>query len=170
VGIGWGKNVDGFLKFCAAVSLLVAAASVGYYFSVYLPERDAKMDREKQFEQAKAEIARKSEQARLAEEREAEIKRQSDAAEAKQFRYRMCLANAEELYSQNWASRCREEAQAATKRRIDCQKTAPSANCDGMYPVVDAGPNCTLSGGKVLNERLEKSRNRCLEESRSGVQ
>jgi Tfp pilus assembly protein PilX len=162
--------VDGFLKFCAAVSLLVAAASVGYYFSVYLPERDAKMDREKQFEQAKAEMARKSEQARLADEREAEIKRQSDAAEAKQFRYRVCIANAEDAYTKNWASSCRDAAQTATKKRTDCQKTSPNLNCDLIYPAADSGPSCTLSGGAVLNERLEKSRNRCLEESRSGVQ
>ena len=58
------RGADTFLKFSAAVSLLLAAGSVGYYFAVYLPARDAKLDDDRRLERANADLARQAEEAR----------------------------------------------------------------------------------------------------------
>jgi hypothetical protein len=57
-------TVDAFLKVSVAASLLLAAGSVGYYHSIYLPGRDAQLDRERKLDAARAEYSRQAEQAR----------------------------------------------------------------------------------------------------------
>ena len=66
---------DTFLKISLATSILVAAGSVGYYYAVYLPARDASLDRERQLEKAHTEFARQAEAARIQAEKEAAERR-----------------------------------------------------------------------------------------------
>jgi hypothetical protein len=37
---------DAFFKVSLAVSMLAAAGSAGYYYSIYLPARDSQLDRD----------------------------------------------------------------------------------------------------------------------------
>jgi hypothetical protein len=53
-------TVDAFLKVSIAASLLLAAGSVGYYYSIYLPKRDAQIDRERLIERSRVEITEKA--------------------------------------------------------------------------------------------------------------
>jgi hypothetical protein len=62
-------KVDTFLKASIAASVLIASASIAYYYLHYLPQRDAQVDRIRQMEQARIEFSRQAEQARLIEEK-----------------------------------------------------------------------------------------------------
>jgi hypothetical protein len=72
-------TVDAFLKVSIAASLLLAAGSVGYYYSIYLPKRDAQIDRERLIERSRVEITEKAVAARLQAEKE-EAESQAAAA------------------------------------------------------------------------------------------
>ncbi|PWW70794.1 hypothetical protein C7212DRAFT_349029, partial [Tuber magnatum] len=82
--------------------------------------RDAQVDRIRQLEQARIEFSRQTEQARLVEEKRALEERRVAEKEALQRRYRLCLANAEENYSLNWAEQCKKNAAKNQADRIDC--------------------------------------------------
>jgi hypothetical protein len=62
-------KVDTFLKASIAASVLIASASIAYYYLHYLPQRDAQVDRIRQMEQARIKFSRQAEQARLIEEK-----------------------------------------------------------------------------------------------------
>ena len=72
-------SVDAFLKISVALSLLGGAASVGYYYSIYLPARDAQLDHDRKMENAKLEFARRAEaEARLSEAQAQEERRAAE--------------------------------------------------------------------------------------------
>jgi hypothetical protein len=63
------------------------------------------------------------------------------------------------------------DQQVAQTDRADClAKGMVKATFDMIHPVADPSPSCALPGGKVLNDRLQQSRERCLQESRLGLQ
>ena len=164
--------VDAFLKLSIAISLLGAAASVGYYYSVYLPARDAQVDRERKLDAARAEYSRQAEQARTeTQKREVEAK-EAAAREATQGRYLACIHIAESNYSGGWADQCKRNADKTAKNRKDCISTGSTKDTCDMLWAADSSPSCTLPRGigTDLNEELDKSRKRCLEESRAGLQ
>lgn len=157
---------------------------MGYYYSAYLPARDAQLDRDRKLEAARAEYARQAEQARLtaarqeSEARAAAEKQEADerlaaAREAVQRRYRTCVSNAEANYSANWTQACRRISEKTAKDYKDClaQGTAKST-CDQVYSERSASPDCSLPRalGNDISEVLDKTRARCLEESRAGLQ
>jgi len=47
-------GIYALLKLSVIIALLVAASSVAYYYTVYLPDRDARLDQERALEQARA--------------------------------------------------------------------------------------------------------------------
>jgi leucyl aminopeptidase (aminopeptidase T) len=174
-----GKS-DAFLKFSLAASLMVASASVGYYYVVYLPARDAQLDRERLLDIARSEIARRAEQDRLLSEqkalRERLLSEQQEAQErqlseraAAQNRYNACLSSSRADYDANWTAACKRIADRATKARAECD--GEKSFCDKVYPV-DTSPNCALP--RVIatdyETTLEKAKDRCLQESKSGLQ
>ena len=164
-------RIDTFLKGSIAASVLIAAASIAYYYLHYLPQRDAQVDRIQQMEQARIEFSRQAEQARLIEEKRTLEERRAAEKEALQNAYQLCISNAEDNYSRNWADQCKRVAAKAQTDRAEClAKGQTKSTCDIFNPVADSSPSCTLSGGKVLNERLQQSRERCLQESRLGLQ
>jgi hypothetical protein len=79
--------VDAILKLSVTVSLLGAAASVGY-----LPTRDAKLDNERRLEMAHAEIARKVAEERADAGRLAVEQRQAQEQPFKQVMIRASTA------------------------------------------------------------------------------
>jgi hypothetical protein len=174
--------VDAFLKLSVAVSLLGAAGSVGYYYSIYLPGRDAQLDRDRKQEAARAEYSRQAEQARLreAEIRSAEEKRETEerqaaALEAVQLRYRGCVRSAEDNYSANWARECKKTVDTAAAKYKQCFSEKPTEKswCDTLYSDRNLSPtNCALPRvvAQDITEVLDKGRKRCLDESRAGLQ
>jgi hypothetical protein len=167
-------SVDTFLKLCVGVSLLGAASSIGYYYAVYLPSRDAQFDRDRKLEAARVEYSRQTEQARLAaEKRDAEIE-QAAAREAVHARYQNCVRRAEDFYSSSWANQCNRIADKAAKELKDClsQGILNKGSCESIYGGRDSSPNYSLPRpvGSDLGDELDKSRKRCLDESRAVLQ
>lgn len=166
-------KIDAFLKISIALSVLAAAGSIGYYYSVYLPARDAQIDAERKLELARAEYARQAEQARVAAERHADEQKEAANKDAIQTRYQRCLSNAENLYSIGWTDQCKRVSDNAQKQRADCLAKFPQGKgwCDSVYPKSDFNPNCTLlrTIGTDLNDQLEKAKQQCLQESRLGL-
>ena len=164
--------VDAFLKVSLAVSLLAVAGSVGYYYAIYLPARDAQIDRDRKVDAAFAEYSRQAEQARLAVEKRESEEARTAAREAVQVRYRTCLRTAESVYQINWSHECKRISDQNTKSRKDClAQGSPKATCDVLYP--DLPAECTslprITATDIGNE-LDKARKRCLEESQAGLQ
>ena len=173
-------KVDAFLKLCVAAAMLVVSASVAYYYVIYLPQRDTQLDRDRWREAARVEFTRQVEQTRLAaeqarrdeERREAESA-QAAAREASQQRYQNCLRTAEDIYSSNWATQCKRIADKAAKDLKDCivQGIADKEKCESIYGR-DASLNCILPRvvGADISDVLDRSRKRCLDENRAGLQ
>jgi hypothetical protein len=157
--------IDTFLKLCVGVSLLGAAGSVGYYYSVYLPARDSQLDRDRKLEAARADYAKQAEQERIAAEKRDAEARQAAAREASQATYQICIQSAGANYNTGWASNCRRIGEQNAKSNKDClaQGTAKTY-CDNVYSNRDASPNCALPRilATDLNDQLEKARKRCL--------
>jgi hypothetical protein len=166
--------IDSLLKISIAASVLIASGSISYYYMRYLPERDAQIENERKLENARTEYARQVEQSRAAAEKTADIERQAADKEATQTRYKICLKNADSNYSFAWADQCRKIADAAQKNRSECisKSTTDKSSCDLIYPKVDFNPDCSLNRaiGNDLNDQLQKSHERCLQESRLGLQ
>jgi hypothetical protein len=162
--------VDAFLKLSIAVSLLGAAVSVGYYYSVYLPRRDIGLDNERRLEKAHAEFVRKLAEERDDAERLAAEQRQAQEKAAAQVNYEACINRGNAVYNVTWASNCKRLADEARKNRASC--TSIPSTCDLIYPARDAGPNCALphSLADSLNADLNRGMDRCLQENKAGLQ
>jgi hypothetical protein len=166
-------TIDAFLKASIAASVLIASASVAYYYLYYLPQRDAQVDSDRKLERARIEYSRQAEQARLSAEKQANDAKQNADREAVQNRYQICVQTAEDVYNVSWADQCKRIADKALKQRTDClAKATDKTYCDSVYPPKDATPNCGLPRalGNDLDDQLQKSRERCLQESRLGLQ
>jgi hypothetical protein len=168
-------GADAFLKFSAAVSLLLAASSVGYYFAVYLPARDAKLDSDRRVERAHADLARQAEEERTRSEKEATELRAAAGREAAKLNYQECLRFARSTYDNNWALNCKATSDKNRKGRADCLATATSKDlvggCERIWPQVDP-TNCSLPRplSSEINSDYDKARDRCLKESNAGLQ
>jgi hypothetical protein len=139
------KAIDSLLKLTVIAGVLIASFSVGYYYVVYLPNRDSRLEAQRSIEQVGIRL-----------------------------RYQNCLSNAYELYSADWANSCKRIANDSIKRHGDCvsQGTFPRATCDRVIPISDGKPDCSLPKATADNHQatLEKARDRCLQESRLGLQ
>jgi len=153
---------------------------------VYLPRRDAQLDAERTLEKAQADAEKRAEQERAEAEKRAERERvlseqraleqrQSAEKAAAQIRYQTCLSRASDDYRAEWTAECKRIADKSLKDLADCIKTSPSAKelCNQLYNKPrDPSFSCTLPRviGTDLNADLEKARDRCLQENRSGLQ
>jgi hypothetical protein len=167
-------TVDSFLKISVAVSLLGAAGSVGYYYSIYLPARDSQVDRDRKIENAKLEFTRHAtEQARISEAQAQEDRRAAEKAEIRD-RYQVCNNNADSTYSLNWGLNCKRLADTQSKQRSDCLVAGmmQKASCDSIYPARDGSASCALP--RTIAADLDGDRNlsheTCLRESQAGLQ
>jgi hypothetical protein len=167
-------KVDAFLKISVALSLLGAAASVGYYHSIYLPARDAQVDRDHKIESAKLELARRTE----AQARQAETQAQEDRLAAQKAairdRYQTCTRIADMSYDSNWVLNCKRLADKQAKDRSECLSggIAQKSACESLYPPREPGASCSLP--RAIAADLDSDRNRahemCLRESQAGLQ
>jgi hypothetical protein len=158
-------KIDAFLKLSVVAAVLLASSSVAYYYVVYLPERDARIDADKAA----------TEQRRAAGKAATEQNRSEEQLSAK-LRYDRCLREAQDIYNSDWASNCglrRQEAAQIAQKHARC--VADPANdknlCDQHYTVPDASPNCALPRvlATDLEARLNKARQLCLQASKAGL-
>ncbi|CCD86701.1 protein of unknown function [Bradyrhizobium sp. ORS 285] len=161
---------DIILKLSLAASFSGAAGSVGYYYSVYLPARDAQIDAERRLDRVRAEMGQKAAADRAEAERLASEQRQAEEKVAAQANYEACVNRAYGDYNFNWASNCKRIAETNRKKRASC--TYPPSTCDSLYADRDAGPNCALPReiAASLNSDVERSKDRCVTLNKAGLQ
>jgi hypothetical protein len=167
-------KIDAFLKLSVALSLLGAAGSVGYYYSVYLPTRDAQLERDRKVENAKLEFARLAEtEARRSEAQAQEEQKAADKA-AIRDRYQTCVNGADATYSSNWALNCKRLADKQVKDRSECLTGGmmQKSTCDSLYATRDPTGNCSLPRpiASDLDGDRHRAREMCLRESQAGLQ
>jgi hypothetical protein len=169
----------------AFAAILLAALSAGYYFSVYLPARDARLDAERRLEKSKVNSAAQAEQIRLeaqrqaeqarisAEQQELERRRQEEKL-AVQRRYRICVDGAVSNYEAVWAAECKRLGEKSIKDHANCVSKGETKKelCDLMYIRCDASGNCTLPRAIAadLESDLNGRRDLCLQEAKIGLQ
>lgn len=157
-------KIDAFLKLSIVAGVLLASSSVAYYYVIYLPDRDARID-----------ANNGAAEQRRAEEKAAAEQRRSDEQVDAQMRYDRGIRQAQETYDATWASNCRLKGQSAAQRHTNCiVNGADKELCDKMYDrerLVDSSPNCSLpsSIAESLDASLNKARDRCLQASKAGL-
>ena len=170
-------KIDVILKLSVVASVLLASSSVGYYYSVYLPQRD---EPQRVLERFRAYAEKRAEQEQLLFEQRASEQRavEQRAAEERQAlekanRRQACLSRATDNYNASRLAACNRPREKITKDRDDCVKLGFSIEVCAMAHVVrEPSPNCTLprSVALALDADVEKARGRCVEEDRLGLQ
>jgi hypothetical protein len=166
-------TIDAVFKLTVAGSILAASISVGYYYSIYLPERDRQADIERRLLAARSEIARQAEQTRATAQQEEMRQRLANEKAAVQSRYQDCVSKVNRIYSVGWASQCKAIADRNVKSYNECvSKGTAKETCDIFSKSRDNSSDCSLPRvlATDLDTDAERGRNRCLEESKSGLQ
>jgi hypothetical protein len=105
--------------------------------------------------------------------KQAEQERQADEAAEAQVRYQACLQRVTENYRALWASSCKTVAEQSVTDYTNCisEKIQTKESCNSLYRRHDPSPNCALPHltAKDINDRAEKARDRCLQESKAGL-
>jgi hypothetical protein len=166
-------KIDAFLKVSVVASVLLASSSVGYYYLVHLPHRDAQFEPERALERLRAAAKKHAEQERLLVEQQASERQAAEqkALEEQQKleranRYQACLSRATDDYNASRLTACNRPQEKIIKDRDDCIKAGfRKSVCEMAHLVREASPNCTLprSVAMALDADVEKARERCLE-------
>jgi cell division septation protein DedD len=177
-GLTLAGKMDAFLKLSVVVSVLLASSSVGYYYLVHLPHRDAQFEPERVLERLRAAAKKRAEQEQLLFEQQASERRAAEqqALEERQAlekanRYEACLSRATDNYNASRLAACNRPREKIIKDRDNCIKLGFSEKVCAMAHVVrEASPNCTLPRAVALSldADVEKARDRCLEADRDG--
>jgi hypothetical protein len=171
------KN-DAILKLSIVASVLLASSGAGYYYLVYLPQRETQFQPQRVLERFRAATVKRAEQElllfeqKVSEQRAAEQKvvEQRQALE-KADRYQACLSRATDRYNASRLTACNRPREKIIKDQDDCVKLGFSRNVCAMAHVVpEASPNCRLprTVALALDAEVEIARDRCLEEDRGG--
>jgi hypothetical protein len=153
-------KLDALVKLSVVAAVLLGSSSVAYYYVIYLPERDARID-----------AAKAAAEQRRAEEKAAAEQRRSEDQLNAQAAYESCIRNAQEVYSSTWAPSCKRIAQDDPKEHASCIATGVTKQtCDAWYSH-DPSPSCALPHATAQNieAALNKARDRCLQASKAGL-
>lgn len=167
-------RIDAFLKLSVIAALLLASSGVGYYYAVYLPQRDARLDHERAQEQGRAEAEKFAKREQLAAEQKQSEQRRAEAKAGAESRYQTCLTSASAGHDESWAVECRRLAEKAAQDHADCLSKSKLSQeyCDAAYRKRDGSANCTLplKVAADLDGGLTKARNRCAQERKAALQ
>jgi len=159
---------------------LLASSSVGYYYLVHLPHRDAQFEPEQALERWRAAAEKRAGQELLLFEQQVSDQRAAEqqAEEERRTlekanRYQACLSRATDNYNASRLAACNRPQEKIIKDHDDCIKLGFSKEvCDMAHVVRKASPICTLPRAVAiaLDADVEKARHGCLEENRLGLQ
>jgi hypothetical protein len=169
------KN-NAILKIIILASVLLASSDVGYYYLVYLPQREMQFEPQRVLERFRAAAEKRAE---LAEQElslfEQKVLRQRAAeqkmAEERQAlekvnRYQVCLTRATDSYNSSRLAACNRSREKIIKDQDDCFNLGFSRNVCAMAHVIpEATASCRLprTVALALDAEVELARNGCLE-------
>jgi len=172
------KN-NAILKLSIVGSVLLASFGIGYYYGVYLPQREVQFEPQRVLERFRAAAEKRAERAEqelslfeqnVSEQRAAEQK----VAEERQTlekanRYQACLSRATDNYNTSRLAACNRSREKIIKDQDDCFNLGFSRNVCAMAHVIpEASPNCRLprTVALALDAEVKIARDLCLEEER----
>ena len=147
---------DTVLKLSVAVAFLIAGVSVGYYFLVYVPAKDARA-------QAAATAAAANATAQQAASQQAATRRAAN--------YNSCLAAADTAYHADWNSNCATRSQ---QREADFNRCVggflSESDCRDQNPYIPP-TDCQLPTvvADSINGELKDAKDRCLQQAKDGL-
>jgi hypothetical protein len=163
-------------KLSIVASVLLASSGAGYYYLVYLPQRDAQFQPQRMTERFRAATIKRAEQELLLFEQKVSEQRAAEqrAIEQRQAlekvdRYQACLSRATDSYNASRLAACNRPREKIIKDQDDCVKLGFSRDVCAMAHVVpEASPNCRLprTVALALDAEAEIARDRCLEDDR----
>jgi hypothetical protein len=172
------KN-NAILKISIVASVLLASFGVGYYYLVYLPQREVQFEPQRVLERFRAAAEKRAGRAeqelslfeqKVSEQRVAEQKvAEERQALQKANRYQACLSRATDSYNTSRLAPCNRPREKIIKDQDDCVKLGFSRNvCTMAHVIPEASPNCGLprTVALALDAGVEIARDRCLEEDR----
>jgi hypothetical protein len=173
-------KIGAILRLSVVASVFLASSSAGYYYLVYLPQRDAQFEPQRVLERFRAAAEKRAEREQLlfeqkvSEQRAAEQQAiEEQQASEKANRYQACLIGAADNYNASRLAACNRPREKIIKDQDDCVKLGFSRKVCAMAHVVrEVSPNCTLprTVALALDADVEKARDRCLEEDKVGLQ
>jgi hypothetical protein len=167
-------GINALLKLSIVAALLTASSGVAYYYAVYLPRRDARLDEERAIEQVRAVDEKRARQDKLAFEQKQAEQRQADTKAGAETRYQTCVEAAGAAHEATWAAECKRLAEKAQQDHAACLAKAKLSQqyCDTAYRSRDDASNCTLplKVATELDGGLIKARNRCAQERKAALQ
>lgn len=173
-------RIDVILKLSVVASVLLASSSVGYYYVIYLPHQDARLEPERALEGLRAAARKRAEQERLLSEQQVAEQRalEQQAAEQRQSqeradRYKTCLSQVTESYNEARIAACNRLQEKVIRDHDSCVKGGfPKKVCDLAHVVREPSPSCPLPRAIAsnLDAEAEKARDRCNKENGAGLQ
>jgi hypothetical protein len=145
------KN-SAILKISIVASVLLASSGVGYYYLVYLPQREVQFDPQRVLERFRAAAEKRAERAeqelslfeqKVSEQRAAEQKMAKERQSLeKANRYQACLTRAADTYTSSRLAACNRAREKIIKDQDDCFNLGFSRNVCAMAHVIpEASPN-----------------------------
>jgi hypothetical protein len=173
VGLALAGKIDAIVKFTVVASLLMVSSAAGYYYAVYLPQRDAQIDDERQQEKTRAEARKRAEHERSVTQQKETEHRQAAAKGTAERHYQTCLNSAGVAHAASWATACKRLADKAAAQHADClAKSKLSAGyCNAAYKTRDGSAHCTLpvAISTDLDGDLNSARKHCLREREAAL-
>ena len=167
-------KINALLKLSIIAALLVASSGVAYYYAVYLPRRDVRLEQERAFAQARAVEEKHAKQQQLAFEQKQAQQHQAEVKAGADTRYQTCVDAASAAHDTTWAAECKRLAAKAQQDHAGCLAKAKLSQqyCDTAYRSRDGSSNCTLplKVATELDGGLIRARNRCAQERNAALQ
>jgi hypothetical protein len=160
-------TIDAILKLSVVASVLFSASSIGYYYLLHLPHRDAQLVErlqaaaQKRAEQEQLLFEQQEWERRAAEQQAAEERKALEKAS----RYQTCVSRATDGYNAARLAACNRPRDKIIKDQEDCVKLGFSRNVCAMAHVVpEASRNCKLprTVALALDAEVEIARDRCV--------
>jgi hypothetical protein len=152
-------KADQLLKLALAFAALMVAASVGYYYAIFLPE------------QARAESERIVQAETLKQQLETKAAEKSAQAKADaQTKYDSCLANAFSNYESRWEGTCKRLNAEGIERRKACFENGYSETYCNSIEITPA-KGCALNSAlaESYDQGHREAKQLCLEEFKASV-
>jgi hypothetical protein len=161
-------KIDAIVKLGVVASLLIASSGVGYYYAVYLPGRDARLQDEQATVELLAYGQKRAKQVRSAVEQQQIEQRQAAQKARAGVRYQSCLDGALARHDASWSAACKRLAEQALQDHANClaKSNLSRVYCDTAYRTRDGSAHCTLpvEAAADLDGDLNATRARCLRE------
>jgi hypothetical protein len=151
---------DVILRLAIALAVVMAGASVAYYFAVYLPARDARAHADA--------VAASAAQAANAAQSSAVAAADQDRRRAA---YQACLANADLTYHATWNGNCADRATKQAAQLTNCLALGSTRDvCAATWPALPAA-DCTLPTylSDTLDSDLKAANTLCLDQAKAGL-